>query len=93
MTLNIIVPIGEIRFVFYDDRKNSPSFAKFHEVTVSERNYCRLTVPPMMWMAFQGSSKLGGTLLNIADIIHDPSEVDRKNIDEIDFNWQSNQKR
>lgn len=90
MTLNIIVPVGEIRFVLYDDRKNSSSFDKFQEIIISTKNYCRLTVPPMIWMAFQGTGKSGGILLNIADIVHDPSEVDRKNIDEITFDWLFN---
>ena len=85
MTLNLIVPLGEIRFVMFDNREVSNT--QFQEVIISKKNFCRLTVPPMIWMGFQGLSDGGSMLLNIANLSHDPSEVDRKNIDEIEFNW------
>ena len=85
MTLNLFVPMGEIRFVLFDDRKNLNS--NYQEVLISKDNYCRLTIPPMIWFGFQGISKDGSMLLNIADIMHDPSEVDRKDIGKIKFDW------
>jgi len=85
MTLNLVVPAGEIKFVLFDDREAQDK--KFKEVVISRNNYCRLTVPPMIWLGFQGLDEKGSILLNIADIEHDPSEVDRKNNEEIEFNW------
>jgi dTDP-4-dehydrorhamnose 3,5-epimerase len=85
MTLNLAVPVGEIRFVLFDDREVSNT--QFQEIIISKGNYCRLTVPPMVWMGFQGFSESGSMLLNIADIEHDPDEVDRKDISEINYNW------
>jgi len=85
MTLNLIVPVGKIRFVLFDDRKESDN--QFQEIIISRDNYCRLTVPPMIWMGFQGLSSNGSMLLNIANIVHDPEEVDRKDINEIEFDW------
>jgi dTDP-4-dehydrorhamnose 3,5-epimerase len=85
MTLNLTVPIGKIRFVLFDDRKGSN--IKFQEVIISKDNYCRLTVPPMIWMAFQSFSEGESLLLNIANIEHDPDEVERKNIEQIKFDW------
>ena len=85
MTLNLIVPVGKIRFVLFDDRKESDN--QFQEIVISRNNYCRLTVPPMIWMGFQGLSSNGSMLLNIANIVHDPEEVDRKDINEIEFDW------
>lgn len=87
MTLNLIVPVGEIRFVLFDDRRASNT--QFQEVIISKDNYCRLTVPPMVWMGFQGLSDGGSMLLNIADIEHSPHEVDKKNIGQIEFNWSN----
>ena len=85
MTLNLIVPLGEVRFVLFDDREIlSP---QFQEIIISKNNYCRLTVPPMIWMGFQGLSDGDSMLLNIADIEHDPNEVDRKEIEKINYNW------
>ena len=85
MILNLVVPVGEIRFVLFDDREVSNS--RFQEVIISKDNYCRLTVPPMIWMGLQGLSDNGSMLLNIANIEHNPNEVDKKNIEQIEFNW------
>lgn len=85
MTLNLIVPIGKIRFVLYDNR--IVSNAKFQEVIISKENYCRLTVPPMIWVGFQGLSEGKSLLLNIASIVHDPKEAQKKNIEQIKFDW------
>ena len=85
MTLNLIVPVGEIKFVLFDDRDESNT--RFQEVIISRENYCRLTVPPMVWMGFQGLSNDGSMLLNIANIEHDPGEVDRLEIDKMNYNW------
>ena len=78
MTLNLIVSIGTIRFVIYDDRKDSTSFDRFYEVTLSQENYHRLTVPPMVWMGFQCVGNVTAMVLNIASIPHQTNEVDKK---------------
>jgi dTDP-4-dehydrorhamnose 3,5-epimerase len=85
MTLNLVVPVGEIRFVLFDDRE--PTKSQFQEIILSKENYCRITIPPMIWMGFEGLSNSGSMLLNIANIPHSPEEVDRKKIDEIQFDW------
>jgi len=87
MTLNLVVPVGKIKFVLFDDRKGSNN--QFQEITISRDSYYRLTVPPMVWVGFKGLSENGSMLLNIANIRHDLHEVDRKNIKEIKFNWNS----
>jgi len=87
MTLNLIVPVGKIRFVLFDNREASS--AQFQEVIISKDNYCRLTVPPMIWMGFQSLSDGGSMLLNIANIEHDAHEVDKTNIEQIEFNWNN----
>jgi dTDP-4-dehydrorhamnose 3,5-epimerase len=76
MVLNLIVPSGAIRFVLYDDRSASKSFRTIQELILSKENYQRLTVPPGVWMAFQGLSDDVNMLLNIASIPHDPTEAD-----------------
>ena len=85
MTLNLIVPVGEIRFILFDDRVAENN--QFQEIIISKENYCRLTIPPMIWMGFQGLSDGISVLLNIANIEHNADEVDKKNIKEIKFNW------
>lgn len=76
MTLNITVPLGCIRFVLFDDRSNSPTKGTIQEITISPKNYQRLTVPPGIWMAFQGIGENENMLLNIASIPHNPAEAD-----------------
>jgi len=90
MTLNLVVPYGKVRFVFFDNRRKSLSDESFTEVILSKENYCRITVPPLFWMGFEGQEKGASIILNIANILHDDQEVDRKNIDEIGYNWRNN---
>jgi dTDP-4-dehydrorhamnose 3,5-epimerase len=85
MTLNLIVPLGEIRFVLFDDRKLSK--AKLQEVVISKDSYHRLTIPPKIWVGFQGLSDGTSMLLNIANIEHNQNEVDKRSIEDIEFNW------
>ena len=85
MTLNLVVPVGAIKFVLFDDRDMSN--IQFQEIIISRDNYCRLTVPPMVWMGFQGLSSEGSMLLNIANIEHDPGEVHSLEIDKINYDW------
>jgi len=85
MTLNLVVPVGEIKFVAYDDRNRESPF--FKEFVLSRYNFFRLTVPPMIWLGFKGMCKNGSMLLNIADIEHDPSESDNLQLDEINYKW------
>lgn len=85
MTLNLVVPIGKIRFVLYDDRTAPP---KFTEVVLGNPgHYARLTVPHGIWMAFQGVAEGTSWLLNVADLQHDPAEADRRSLDEIPYDW------
>ncbi len=90
MMLNLAVPIGEIRFVIYDDRQNSRTCGKFSEITLSRSNYQRLTVPPMIWMGFKGIGEGLNMLLNVSNIPHDPDEVDRQDAFEnnIGYDWE-----
>ena len=87
MTLNLIVPIGEVQFVIYDDREMSQTKGKLFVVLLSRDNYKRLTVPPGLWVAFQGKSDGANVILNVADIEHDPREAINAPLSAIDFNW------
>jgi len=88
MTLNLIVPKGEVRFVLYDDRKDSPTKGNYMDIHLSKKNYKRLTVPPGIWLAFKGISSGTNLLLNIANMAHDPAEVVRKELKDIAYNWE-----
>ena len=87
MTLNLIVPTGEIRFVIYDDREHSLTNNQVFDINLSRDNYYRLTVPPGLWLGFQGVSADTNLLLNIANIEHNPDESINLPLEEIKFDW------
>tara|TARA_R110000796_G_scaffold197152_2_gene313557 strand:- start:1586 stop:2017 length:432 start_codon:yes stop_codon:yes gene_type:complete len=87
MTLNLIVPSGCIKFVMFDDREESLSQGRFQEVIITPDNYVRLTVPPKLWMAFQGVGDGINMLLNIASIEHDPTESVNVALEHFDYSW------
>ncbi len=81
MTMNLVVPEGLVKFVFYD-----PNLGSFEEYEIGTNNYIRLTVPPGLWFAFQGLEKKN-LVMNVSDIEHDPIESENKNISEIKYSW------
>ena len=87
MSLNLIVPAGSIRFVIFDDRDDSSTRGRFQEVIIAPDNYVRLTVPPKVWMAFQGVGNEVNMLLNIASIEHDPTESVNVALECFDYSW------
>lgn len=82
MTLNLVVPKGEVLFVFTD------GFGNFREEIIGESQYARLSVPARIWFGFKGLSERS-LLLNIADIEHQPQEAERKELNEISYQWGS----
>ena len=81
MTMNLVVPSGNVRFVF----RNSNSEFITHDI--GDLNYCRISIPPGIWFGFKGLSSPQSIVMNIADLPHDPSEVDRLPISEIPYSW------
>ncbi|WP_260260059.1 dTDP-4-dehydrorhamnose 3,5-epimerase family protein [Vibrio intestinalis] len=88
MVMNIVVPVGSIKFVLFDDRPESNTKNNYFEIVISASNYVRLTVPPGIWMAFQGITPKQNLLLNIASIEHDPREAISVPLNEICYNWE-----
>ena len=85
MTLNLVVPLGEVSFVFHlTNQKNS-----FRDEIIGEERYVRLTVPPGIWFGFQGRGSGQSLLMNLADMTHDTDEVLRKSVSEFNYNWSS----
>lgn len=85
MTLNLVVPRGLVRFVVHDGMGSAPTTYLLGD----GREHARLTVPPGLWMAFQGCATPDSLLLNVADIEHDPAEADAMPLDHFSFDWGS----
>ncbi len=86
MTMNLVVPVGAIRFVFCDRRETSTTKGEFFSTIISPENYCRITVPPNVWTAFQGLRE-HNLLLNIANMEHDPLEAENIDLENIAYDW------
>jgi dTDP-4-dehydrorhamnose 3,5-epimerase len=81
MVMNLVVPIGEIEFVIYDEKSKD-----FFNIKISSKNYQRITIEPNMWVSFRGLAEYN-MLLNIASLEHDPTEAINIDLSEIIYEW------
>ena len=82
MTMNLVVPVGEVGFVFYTESNSS-----FQVLKIGTNNYKRLTVPPNIWFGFKGLGLYSNLVVNLSNIIHDPSESKKAEISRLKFDW------
>ena len=81
MTLNLVVPVGIVKFAFVDDQDD-----RFIKV-VSPHDFVRLTVPPGIWFGFKGLGKRKNLIVSCSTLKHNKSEILRKKIKEIKYKW------
>ncbi len=90
MTINYAVPIGMIKLVAYDMRKNSPTKGMLNEFFMGEDNYTLVSIPPGVANGFKAYGTKDALIVNCATHVHDPSEIIR--IDpfskEIGYDWK-----
>lgn len=86
MTMNLVVPVGQVRFVFHETNTAGPDEFRVEEIGVDR--YARITVPAGIWFGFQGCSSPQSLLLNIASIPHDPKEVEHLALSKIYYSWK-----
>ena len=89
MTLNLMVPVGKIGFVIFDDRDAYGTVDRFAKFVLSLDYYNRLTIPPGLWLGFKGLGDGTNLLLNLANIEHEPDEGEKKSMEEIAFDWST----
>jgi dTDP-4-dehydrorhamnose 3,5-epimerase len=82
MTMNVIVPFGQTRFVF-----RLPGEDVYRVEDIGVERYARITVPPGIWFGFKGLSSPQSLVLNVASIAHDPTEVERVSVSEFKYDW------
>ena len=90
LTLNYAVPHGQIKFVLYDDRPNSPTRGNVQEFFLGPDNYLLVTVPPHVWNGFKGLGTDMAIVANCASLPHDRTEINRRDpLDPaIPYNWK-----
>lgn len=82
MTLNLVVPYGSVRFVFY-----LPDEDKFRIEEIGYKNYKRIVVPPGIWFGFKGIEKEKNLVSNFSDVQHNPNEVMQVDKNKFIFDW------
>ena len=70
ITLNLLVPLGEVRFVFFSKERLAEQKEEFRIEKIGDNRYSRLTVPPGIWFGFQGLTSGCSLLMNVIDRIN-----------------------
>lgn len=92
---NIVVPIGQIRLVVYDDRKWSSTKGNIRELLIGRpSSYCRVHIPPKVWYGFACVGIKTALVANFTNILHvkkqsiNLSSKDKR----IPYKWKINKK-
>ena len=88
MTMNLIVPVGLVKFVLFSEENP----LNFSEITIGnspkEKSlYKRLTIKPNTWFGFKGVSSSQSLVVNLADIEHSTSEVQKADLESFPYIW------
>ena len=88
MTMNLFVPHGLVKFVLFNE-KNPDSFNEVILGNSHERinSYKRLMIKPNTWFGFQGIFSSESLVINLADIEHNPLEVEKIDLNSVSYNW------
>ena len=89
---NLVVPLGEILLVIYDDRPNSNTHGKTAQYKLGRpENYRLIHIPPMLWYGFQGTGDQTSLIANCTDLSHDPEEIESLSADtsQIQYQWKT----
>ena len=86
MVMNVVVPVGQVRFVFFEENADGNLQFRIEEIGVN--NYARITVPSGIWFGFQGLGNSSSLVLNVASIPHEHNEVERMTQTSINYAWQ-----
>ncbi len=93
MTLNYVVLKGNIKFVLFDGRIDSPNYKEIQEIIIGENQYVMVTVPPFVWNGFKGIGLEEAFVINFTDIPHSVDEIVRMDPHQnelIQYDWSIN---
>jgi dTDP-4-dehydrorhamnose 3,5-epimerase-like enzyme len=79
MHMNLTVPVGNVKFTFFDEKSQ-----KKFTFSLGEKKFGVLYVPPKIWFGFTNMSKKRDSLVvNFSNIIHDKNESINKDFKRI----------
>ncbi len=83
------VPVGNIKLVMFDDRRDSSSKGQVQEVFFGVDNYQLVKIPPEIWYGFQAVGNEKAMIVNCTDVPHDSNESIQKDIKDkiIPYSW------
>lgn len=76
----LAVPVGTVHFVLMDDRATSHTRGERSDVTIGEYSYSLLTIPPMVWYAFENAGATTALIGSCSSLPHDPNESERREL-------------
>ncbi|MGC6367724.1 MAG: dTDP-4-dehydrorhamnose 3,5-epimerase [Candidatus Marinamargulisbacteria bacterium] len=79
MTQKLVVPMGNVEFLLFDDRVSINK--KMQSIIIGVDNYQRLIIPPNVWYGFRCHGDGVAIIINTPDMTHDPTEVERLPLD------------
>lgn len=89
-TQNLVVPVGRIRMVIFDDREDSSTQGGLQVLELGRPDaYFRLRIPLLLWYGFCCISRLPALLANCSDSLHDPGESEVRPSDDpkMPYRW------
>lgn len=87
---NISVPVGLLKIVLFDDRKESKTFKKIDEIFLGRPDfYFRVSIPPGIFYSFKCISENAALIVNCSDIPHNYEESVTLELSNpyIPYNW------
>ena len=89
MTQNFTVPVGQVKFVIFDDRENSHTRGNLLEVITGVDQYALAKIPPELWYGFKGLGPDYSLIVNCTTVPFDEKEVERveRNSPEVPYKW------
>jgi dTDP-4-dehydrorhamnose 3,5-epimerase len=79
-TSQLTVPVGSVRFIMFDDRSSSKTRGDRLEVTIGETHHNLITIPPMVWYAFENVGNEIALIGNCSSLPRDQFESDRREL-------------
>ena len=89
MTQHFTVPVGTLKLVILDQRKDSKTKGNVLKLTLNRDNYSLVKIPPMLWYSFQTSEEGEAMIANLTDLPHEPEESMVEAIETFNelYNW------
>ncbi|MBU0683932.1 MAG: dTDP-4-dehydrorhamnose 3,5-epimerase family protein [Candidatus Omnitrophica bacterium] len=90
MTQYFAVPMGNVKWVLYDERENSSTYGEIQEIFMGIDKYRLVCIPPLVWYSFMALENKSALIANCTDIPHDPKEVIVTDIfdEKIPYKWE-----